>query len=108
MNTARITERITKEEFRSMIRRHRGNIFISPHAIDHLSDGQRKVFKDRYLIHPLLKESPNFIGLQRNGRYIGYYRRKNEYLCIIIAEKKTRLEIVTYMMKDRIPSLTRK
>ncbi len=81
---------------------------VSNHALDHLSDGQRKIFKEENLIDTLTKEIPHGIGFQRNGRYATFFKKKEGYLKIILELKSdNRLEIVTYMNTDTMPNLKR-
>jgi len=41
--------------------------------------------------------------LQKNGRYIAYFKEKEGYLAIILEQKPSRLEVVTFMNKENIP-----
>ncbi len=103
MNAMRIIKAIDPGEFKAKIAGL--SIFISQHALDHLSDAQRKLFDDAQLIGPLSKENPRSIGLQKNGRYAVFYRRKKGYLKIIINIKQDKLEIVTFMNTDTMPNI---
>ena len=107
MNTTKIIESISIPRFKQIISDYKSKIKISPHALDHLSDSQRKVFKDEDLINPLLKENPRGVGLQRNGRYAAFFRRKEGFLRIIFEVKTDKLEIITFINTDSIPNLKR-
>ena len=58
-------------EFKEIIRDK--NLVVSPHACDHLSTMQRKIFKEEELIQAVKREIPRRIYLQRNGRHAAYY-----------------------------------
>ncbi|MFX1453074.1 MAG: hypothetical protein ACFFCM_19725 [Promethearchaeota archaeon] len=107
MNTTKIIESIDVARFKRIVNKYKSNTYISPHAFDHFSDAQRKVFKEEELINTLLKENPRGIGLQRNGRYAVFYRRKWGFLRIIFALKKERLEIITFINTETMPNLGR-
>ena len=77
MNTTKIIEEVSPEQFGEIISKYKGNISISPHALEHLSDSQRKIFNEKELILTLIRENPRGIGLQRNGRYACFFRRKH-------------------------------
>ena len=84
MNTTKIIEEVPLEKFKDIISKYKSNIAVNPHALDHLSDAQRKIFKEQELIDTLLKESPKGVGVQRNGRYAAFYRRSWGFLRIIL------------------------
>jgi len=100
MNTTKIIKEVSLEEFKEIISKYKDNIVVNPHAFDHLSDAQRKVFKEQNLIDALLKENPRGIGLQRNGRYAAFYRRNWGFLRIILEIKDPKLEITTYKHRN--------
>ena len=105
MNTARIIERVDNEQFNRITDKYQSNVYVSPHALDHLNNAQRKVFKETDLINILVKENPVFVGLQKNGKYAAFYRRKWGYLRIIFCVAPNRLEIVTFINTENIPHL---
>lgn len=107
MNTTKIIEEITKERFKILISKYINSIKISSHAFDHLNESQRKIFKEEDLIKVVKKENPYSIGLQRNGRYAVFYRRKNGYFRIILQVKEARIEVVTFINTDNIPHMKR-
>ena len=107
MNTTKIIESISIQRFKDILSKYKSNIKVGPHAFDHLSDAQRKLFKDEDLIRILTRENPRGIGLQRNGRYAAFFRRKEGFLRIIFEVKKDRLEIITFINTDYIPNLKR-
>jgi len=107
MNTTKIVKEVTLEEFKEIISKNTNSMVINPHVIDHLSDAQRKIFKEHSLIDALLKENPRGIGLQRNGRYAAFYRRNWGFLRIILEIKYPKLEIITFINTETMPNLKR-
>ena len=107
MNTTKIIESVSIHRYKKIITRYKSKIKVGPHALDHLSDAQRKVFKEEKLINILSRENPRGVGLQRNGRYAAFFRRKEGYLRIIFEVKKDRVEIITYINTDHMPNLKR-
>ena len=105
MNTTKIIEHVSVERYKKIISGHK--IRVSYHALDHLSDAQRKIFKEEELIFTLTKESPRGVGLQKNGRYAAFFRRKENYLRIIFEIKLKKLEIITFMNTENMPNLKR-
>ena len=105
MNTTKIIEAVSINMFKQIISNYK--IKISPHALDHLSDAQRKVFKEKELIDILTKETPNGVGLQKNGRYAAFFRKKFGYIRVILELKEDRLEIITFINTDTMPNLNR-
>ena len=87
MNTTKIVREVDLEDFKEIIFKYKDNIYVNPHALDHLSDAQRKVFKEQSLIDALLKENSRGVGLQQNGRYAAFYRRNWGFLRIILEIK---------------------
>lgn len=104
IKTTMVVKEVSPLEFRAILGRYEGKIKVSPHATDQLSDAQRKVFKQEDLINPLLKEKPNGIGRQKNRRISVWYKRKEGYLRLILADKPHRLEIVTFTKPDTMPN----
>ena len=107
MNTTKIVKDVNLEEFKDIISKYKDKIEINPHALDHLSDAQRKVFKEQELLNTILNENPRGIGLQRNGRYAAFYRRKWGYLRIILELKDPKSEIITFINTETMPNLKR-
>lgn len=108
MNTTKIIERIPLNRFKHLLSKYKTKIKVSPHALDHLSDAQRKVFKEEELIEILTKENSKGVGLQRNGRYAAFFKRKEGYIRIIFELKHEDLmEIITFINTDSMPNLKR-
>ena len=105
MNTTKIIESVSIQRFKDILSKYKSKIKVGPHALDHLSDSQRKVFKEEDLINILLRETPRGIGLQRHGRYAVFFRRKEGFLRIIFEVKKDRLVIITFINTDYMPNL---
>ena len=107
MNTTRIIKEFDKSKFKSIIKKYKNNIYVSPHALDHLSNAQRKLFKEDELKDIIIKENPRGIGLQKNGRYSAFYKRKEGFMRIILEIKYPKLEIITFTITDYMPNLKR-
>lgn len=107
MNTTKIIEAVSTNGFKQILSNYKNKIKVSPHALDHLSDAQRKVFKEEELVGILAKETPKGVGLQRNGRYAAFFRKKWGYIRIILELKEDRLEIITFINTDTMPNLNR-
>ena len=107
MNTTKIVQEISVEEYTEILSRYKDKIVISPHALDHLSLAQRNVFKYNELISTITKEKPRCVGLQKNGRYAVYFRRSEGFQKIIFEAKPYELEIITFMNTDTFPNLKR-
>ena len=107
MNTTKIIKEVSLEEFKDIISKYKGKIEINPHALDHLSYAQRKLFKEQELIDTILKENPRGVGVQRNGRYAAFYRRNWGFLKIILDIKDPKLEIITFINTETMPNLKR-
>ncbi len=107
MNTTKIIKKVSLEDFKDIISKYKSNIILNPHALDHLSDAQRKVFKEQDLLDTLFKENPRGVGLQLNGRYAIFYRRNWGFLRVILEIKYTKLEIITFINTETMPNLKR-
>lgn len=107
MNTTRIIEAVSKDRFKRIISKYKNNIHVSPHAFFHLNDAQRDVYNEQHLINILLQERPHLIGLQKNGRYAAFYKRKDHYLRLILEIKETKIELVTFINTEYIPHIKR-
>lgn len=107
MNTTKIIREINKIEFTDILREYKDNITVNLHALDHLSEAQRKVYKESKLINILIREKPRGVGLQRNGRYSAFFRRKKSFIRIIFEIKHPKLEIITFTNPDYMPNLKR-
>ena len=81
-------------------------VFISPHALDHLSRGQRKVFKEQELIDILRRETPRKVYLQKNERYATYYRKSDGFRKLILDIKDKSITIITFIDVLEIPKIT--
>ncbi len=49
MNTTKIVEEVSKEDFKEIIVKYSSKINVSAHAFDHLNIAQRNIFKDATL-----------------------------------------------------------
>ena len=87
MNTTKIIESISIQRFKEILSKYKSKIKVGSHALDHLSDLQRKLFKEEDLIRILIRENSRGVGLQRNGRYAAFFRRKEGFLRIIFEVK---------------------
>ncbi len=105
MNTTRIVKAVSSSSFKGILEKYEKNIATSSHALDHLSDMQRKIFDEQQLLKVLLSEEPEGVGIQKNGNYSAYYRRKRGYLRIIFNTSESKLEIVTFINTATMPNL---
>lgn len=100
MVSSKIVKRVPNEKLHEILRGRR--IVVSSEALFRLSEGQRKIFKEENLIHLLLHEKPRLIGVQANGRYAAFFRRKEGFIRIIFAAGKN-IEIITFFITGDIP-----
>ncbi|MBS3139344.1 hypothetical protein J4207_06595 [Candidatus Woesearchaeota archaeon] len=63
---------------------------------------QRKIYNADYLQRTSKQETPRLVGIQQNGRYAAFYRRKEGYLRIIFTMNKE-LEIITFYFVEKLP-----
>lgn len=101
VNTTMPVKELNKQEFKKLL--FNKSIIICSHACDHLSTGQRKLFKEEEIINTIYRESPRKIFLQLNGRYAVYYRKRREYLKIILEKERDMMVIVSFMNAPEIP-----
>jgi hypothetical protein len=99
--STRPIKEIDREEFKSLIKGKK--VIISPHAIWHLSNQQRKVFNVEELVSMIEKENPRKVHLQENGRYAAYYRKSDGYRKLIFEIKKDKTIVVTFVDMTEIP-----
>ena len=78
-------------------------LVVSPHAFDHLSEGQRKVFKEEDLKHMVAKETPRKVFLQDNGRYAAFFRKDDGYRKLILEVEEKIITIVSFWDMLEIP-----
>lgn len=107
MSTTRIVKEISANEFKELLTKYKHNIKMNPHALDHLSNAQRKLMDENELTDAVLKEKPSGIGLQQNGRYALFFKRKYGFLRIILEEKTEKFEIITFINTETMPNLKR-
>ena len=105
MGVTRITKEIHYFEFCEIIDKYNGRIKISPHAYFRLLESQRKVYKDEALREVLSREKPAFIGIQQNGNYAVFFKRKEGYLKIIFKVETQYVEIITFYITSHIPNI---
>ena len=78
-------------------------IEISPHAKDHLSLAQRKVFIDNELVLLLKQNRPKRVFLQRNKRHAAYYKLKGSIRTLILEIQKEKIIIISFYDPTSIP-----
>lgn len=101
--TTRPIEEIDKLRYKQITANK--EISVSPHALNHLSEKQRKVFKEEELSHMLKKETPRKTYLQSNGRYASYFRKSDGYRKLIIEVENNKITIVTFIDVPEIPKV---
>lgn len=92
---------IGKEEFKHLIKGKK--VVVSPHAIWHLSNRQRKVFNVEEFIGIVERENPRKVYLQENERYAAYYRKSDGYRKLIIEIRDDKTIVVTFVDMSEIP-----
>jgi hypothetical protein len=98
--TTRPVEEVDKKLFSSLFHLP---LLVHAHALDYLSKGQRKVFKEKELLEMVERETPRKVFLQKNGCYAVFYRRPDGYRKLIIDIESTRTIIVSFMDTPEIP-----
>lgn len=101
--TTKPIEEIEKLRYKQLISNKK--IIVSPHALDHLSEKQRKVFKEEELFLMLEKEVPRKTFLQINGRYAVYFRKSDGYRKLILEVEDNKIAIVTFIDTPEIPKV---
>src|SRR3989338_3611148 len=101
--STRPIKELDNDEFNEKIKNKA--IKLSHHALDHLSSGQRKVFKEEELMDLILKQQPRKIYLQANSRYSLYYRKDNGYRKLVLEINGSKAVIVTFMDTDELPKI---
>ncbi len=100
-NTTRRIKEINLLSFREIL--FNKIITVSDHCLDHLSIGQRKLFKQEDVINTVNRETPRKIFLQANGRYSLYYRKRKYYLKLIIQIEQDKAVIVSFINIPELP-----
>ncbi|MBS3147395.1 hypothetical protein J4219_00760 [Candidatus Woesearchaeota archaeon] len=103
--SAKIIDSLDIAIFKQIIEDYKSKLSVSAHALDHLSIAQRKILNEDSLKKIVLSEEPRGIGIQKNGRYAVYYRRTDGFLKIILEKKEQRLEVITFINADSMPTL---
>ncbi len=104
MHGSRITHTISRTEFKGIISKYKDRVLCSQEALFRLNEGQRKLFKEKELVHIIKNEEPTMVGIQQNLRYAAFFKRKEGYLRIIFALRKN-LEIITFFITRYLPML---
>jgi len=105
MNTTRIIKKISYTNYKQLVTQYKQKISVSHHALDHLSDAQREINNEEELISVLTEEKPVGAGIQRNGNYAAFFRRKWGFLRLIFSVSDSRLEIITFINLETMPNL---
>ena len=103
VDTTRPIKEMSKAELKELLRGK--SLIVSPHAVDHLSEGQRKIFKESELFNMIGRETPRKAYLQKNGRYAAYYRKKDGYRKIIIEIEGERAVVVSFIDTAELPKI---
>ncbi len=99
--TTKPIEEISVKEFQYLIKGKK--IIVHPHALKHLSNGQRKVFNVGELVYMIERESPRKVYLQENERYAAYYRKSDGYRKLIIEISNDKTIVITFVDVNEIP-----
>ncbi|MBI2581240.1 hypothetical protein HYV85_05560 [Candidatus Woesearchaeota archaeon] len=101
--TTKPIEEKEHQEFKSLLKDKK--VEVSPHALDHLSLQQRKVFKEDELISMAERETPRRAYLQANGRYSAYYRKEDGYRRLIFDIEMQKAVIITFIDVKELPRI---
>ncbi|HLC66827.1 MAG TPA: hypothetical protein VJK52_04260 [Candidatus Nanoarchaeia archaeon] len=96
-----IVKEVSVRIFKQIVLMH--CVVVGSHALHRLNAAQRQIFHEGTLLKMLAQEIPKFVGLQRNGRYAAFFRKKQGFIKIITEIKEDKLEIVTFMKTGGIP-----
>ena len=107
VDTTKIVKEVSKIDFEELLQKFKHLIFVGDHSLDLLSEAQREIFGKEELIKIVLNETPVGVGLQKNGRYAVFFRRKNYFLRIILEDKISKLEIITFINARNIINFKR-
>ncbi|HIH04811.1 TPA: hypothetical protein HA372_01770 [Candidatus Woesearchaeota archaeon] len=107
MFSTKIIEEVDRSHFEELIDERKDSLRVSPHALDHLSNAQRKIFSEEDLKRIILSERPEGVGRQRNECYAVFYKRKDGYLKLILNIKEARIDIITFINVGSMPNLKR-
>ena len=99
--TSKPIKEISAKEFRYLIKGKK--VVVSPHAFQHLSNKQRKIFNIEELVSMIEGENPRKVYLQENERYAAYYRKSDGYRKLIIEIRNDKTIVVTFMDLSEIP-----
>lgn len=102
--TTKPIKEVSTEEFQYLLKEK--EVVVSPHAIWHLSNQQRKVFNEEQLISMVQRETPRKVYLQENERYVAYYRKADGYRKLIIERRDDKTVVVTFVDVSEIPKNT--
>jgi hypothetical protein len=103
--STRIIRKITKLEFKKLVKERKDDIKVSGHAFDHINKAQREIFTEESLKEVLLRENPKLVGIQDNMRYASYYSKKYGFLKLILNIKEIEIEIITFIKVRTIPQV---
>jgi len=104
-NTTHITKWIHQGQFKRYISKHREQIYFKPHALHHLDYAQRGIWAKETLIRILIHERPFMVGIQKNGRYAIFYKRKQGFLKVILERKGFYFAITTFIRTRNLPRI---
>jgi len=93
--TTKPIKEISAKDFRYLIKGKK--VVVSPHALQHLSNKQRKVFNIEELVSMVERENPRKVYLQENERYAAYYRKSDGYRKLIIEIRDDKTIVVTFV-----------
>ena len=107
MGTTGIIKALDPVSFQYFLRKSRNQIFISPHVLDHLIFFQRGINNIEILLSMLLQEVPKGVGLQQNGKYSLFYRRKEGFIRIVLSINNNGVRVDTFLWSDTMPNMDR-
>ncbi len=78
-------------------------VTINPHARFRLHEAQRGLYASEILARIMHEESPALAGIQSNGKYTAFFRRKVGYLRIIFTVDRNVIEVITFYQTAALP-----
>ena len=93
----KIERKIEVSGFLETIKKYEpSHIFFTEHSFFRLSEAQKKIYSSDELKRIIKKEIPILVGIQSNGNYAVFYKRKDKTIKIILGLEDHKINIVTF------------